>query len=232
MKNIIKLFIDIFGIFFGKLTEPKTEEKNLSPLPEPKKDLNTNPEIEVIENLLSSWTPEKKDEFIKQSDNQIIFVETQYNWQLNNTKYKNLSPASQCGYTSAGIFLSHWIPNIDDNYIDRMVNELDKDYLIDKTKTRQGAYQNTYSKYFKNKLPDFKIITRPHSGTREEILEALKNGSPVFTSTMITTHGHYIVITGFNYQKSSYIVQDPFGFFDFDLDRYTNTKEFSISNRI
>ena len=48
MKNIIKLFIDIFGIFFGKLTEPKTEEKNLSPLPEPKKDLNKSCKRQVI----------------------------------------------------------------------------------------------------------------------------------------------------------------------------------------
>ena len=246
MKNLIHLIIDIIKSFFhsSPLQELEPNEKISSgPLQElePNEKISSGPLQEEKENKneilqsgpLQELEPnEKISSGTLQEDHtrEILYVKTIYNWQLNNKKFERIPSSDQCGYTSAAIFLSRWIDNkIDDSYIEYIINKVDHEYIDRKSNTRRGSFQHTYRYFFENELLKFnkKIITRQNGGTREEILKALENDSPVFTSTMLTRSGHFIVITGFNYIKNSYIVQDPYGYFDFTKNKYTNTKEFS-----
>lgn len=155
----------------------------------------------------------------------VLYIPTVYNYQLDNTNYKALMNYAQCGYTSAFVFLSAWLPEFkDDSNIEEIIKEIDYDFITGKSKSRKGAFQKEYSKYFTKKLPNKKIVTRPHSGTKEEMIDALKGESPLFTSTMLTDSGHYVCIVGYNITQNSFIVNDPYGYFDFTKNKYTNTK--------
>lgn len=156
-----------------------------------------------------------------------IKLDIKQNNQLDNKRLPNISPASQCGYTSCAMFLSTWLKEFEsDDRLYQMILEIDKEFIENKSKTRKGAFQNTYFEYINSKLKPLKKLTikKEHSGTFDEIIKSLKLGSPVFLSTMLTEHGHYVLIVGYDFEKESYIVNDPFGRFDFKSNKYVDTK--------
>lgn len=153
-------------------------------------------------------------------------LQIKYNWQVdNNTLNGKFKGTSQCGPTSCCMMLSAYIPEAsNDAFVKSFIEVIDKDWLSNKV-DRQSAYQFNYEKpinqfLFNNKI-DKKAKVRPHSGTFQEIIAALKSGSPVMASTKLTDSGHYICIVGWDDNTESFIVHDPYGKFDFKLNKYT-----------
>lgn len=158
-----------------------------------------------------------------------LLVDIEYNYQLDNQRFPNISPGSQCGYTSCAMILSRYIPTAkSDAFVAEMVRILDKEFIAAQTKVRKGAFQVTYSNFItsefsKRKLP-YRAITFTHGGKFEDIENALEFGSGCMISTMLTSFGHYLVIVGIDYEKESFICHDPFGRFDFSSNEYAETK--------
>jgi hypothetical protein len=149
-----------------------------------------------------------------------------YNWQVDNFGFDRLRSTAQCGYTSAAMVLSARIPDAsNDWFVKEFIMEMDKDFIIGKSKTRRGAAQGNYKavmdKYLhKYDLP-FQTKVVPQGGTQDTIIKALESGSPLMASTMLTTSGHYICIIGIDTERSVLICHDSFGKFDFKTKKYT-----------
>lgn len=153
-----------------------------------------------------------------------LYIPTKYNSQLDNKNYDRLKNWAQCGYTSAAVFLSAWLSDYnDDAGVESIINEIDSDYINKLSNHRKGAFQKNYSEFFKKKLPKNEIITKTNGGTLTDVLNSLRSGSPLFTSTMLTKSGHYVTIVGYNFTRKSFVVNDPYGKFDFDRGRYIDT---------
>lgn len=157
--------------------------------------------------------------------NEIIKLNVNYNWQLDNFGFTKISAGSQCGYTSACVVLSTRISDAsNDWFVKEFVMEMDKDFITGKSNTRRGASQNNYKaimdSYLQKHQSQFKTVVRPNGGTIDDITNALKKGSPVMASTMLTSHGHYIPIIGINTEKKCLICNDPYGLFNFKTKKY------------
>jgi hypothetical protein len=102
---------------------------------------------------------------------------------------------------------------------------MDKDFIIGKSGTRKGASQGNYKaimdKYLhKYDLPfQTKVVTQ--GATQDTILKALESGSAIMASTMLTTSGPYICISGIDTERQVLICKDPYGKFDFKTKKYT-----------
>jgi len=160
-----------------------------------------------------------------------IELEINYNWQVNNDNFSGkFKGSAQCGGTSACLMLSAYIPEAsEDSFVKSFIELIDADWLSGKSKDRLSAFQSNYEKPInqilaKHNIPK-KCVVRPHSATLQEIYDALKSGSPVFTSTRLTNDGHYICIVGWEESTKSFIVHDPYGKFDFSKDKYSEVKD-------
>lgn len=75
-----------------------------------------------------------------------------------------------------------------------------------------------YSSFIRTNIPPNNV------GTLTEMYVALKyHRSPIICRTGIRSWGHYILIIGYNKTKDSFIVHDPFGYKNFDLERKSLT---------
>ena len=151
-------------------------------------------------------------------------LEVKYNTQCDNFEFSRLKPSAQCGYTSACMVLSYYIPLAsNDVFIGEFVNYMDRDFISGKSKTRMGASLNNYPKVLNNYLKANKVTKeakiRVTGGTEQEIKSILDGGSPIMASTMLTTSGHYICIVG--YEDANLIVHDPYGLFSFTSNTYS-----------
>lgn len=146
-----------------------------------------------------------------------------YNNQTDNFEFSRLKPSAQCGYTSACMVLSYYIPLAgNDIFIGEFVQYMDRDFISGTSKSRMGAVLANYPKVLNNYLKANKVQKeskiRLHSGTEHEIKSIIDSGNPIMCSTMLTTSGHYVVIIG--YDDNNYIVHDPFGEFSFTSNSY------------
>jgi len=154
-----------------------------------------------------------------------------YNWQVNNDNLNGkFKGSAQCGPTSCCMTLSAFIPDASkDSFVKEFIEHIDKDWLSGKVKTRSSAFQFNYAPVMTNFLKKYninkKVIVKPHSATIEDIKNALTKGSPIMTSTMLTSYGHYICIVGVNTKDNYFIVHDPFGKYDFQKNTYTEIKD-------
>lgn len=156
-----------------------------------------------------------------------LIVQTKHNDQLNNKAFANLNPASQCGLSSACMVMSKFIPDAEsDDFLAKFLYGFDKEYLDDKSKTkpRKSAVLTNYPPEINKHLVLHKVNkqarVKPHSATEVDIKHALSIGSPVMVATLLTPHGHYITIIGYNDEKNCWIVNDPYGVFSFENGRY------------
>ena len=146
-----------------------------------------------------------------------------YNNQVDNFEFKRIKPTGQCGYTSACMLLSYFVPEAgNDVFLGTFVEEMDKDFIAGKSNTRMGASLPNYVKmintYLKKHNVHKECKIRPHSGSHAEIQNIIDSGSPLMVSTMMTTSGHYICIIG--YDDQNYIVHDPFGIYSWTSKTY------------
>lgn len=162
-----------------------------------------------------------------------------YNSQTDNFEFNRLKPSAQCGYTSACMVLSYYIPLAgSDVFIGEFVQYMDRDFISGVSKTRMGAVLANYPKVLNNYLKANKVQKeakiRLHSGTEHEIKSIIDAGNPIMCSTMLTTSGHYVVIIG--YDDTNWIVHDPFGEFSFKSNSYLkvggNTGEAKLYPRV
>ncbi len=154
-------------------------------------------------------------------------IQIKHNDQLDNESFDNLNPASQCGLSSACMVMSRFIQSAEsDVFLQSFLYEFDKVYLTDKTKKapRKSAiltnYPNEIDKYLRGYHVNKKTQIKPYGGTEKDVKYALGIGSPVMVATMLTSHGHYIVIIGYDDDSKCWIVHDPYGKFSFDKGRY------------
>jgi hypothetical protein len=149
-----------------------------------------------------------------------------YNWQVDNFGFDKLKSTAQCGYTSACMVLSTKIPDAsNDWFVKEFVMEMDKDFIIGKSGTRKGASQGNYKAIMDKYLHKYdlhfqtKVVTQ--GATQDTILKALESGSAIMASTMLTSSGHYICISGIDTDRQVLICKDPYGKFDFKTKKYT-----------
>jgi hypothetical protein len=151
-------------------------------------------------------------------------LEVKYNTQCDNFEFSRLKPSAQCGYTSACMVLSYYIPLAgNDIFIGEFINYIDRDFISGKSQNRMGASLNNYTKVLNNYLKENKVKKeakiRVTGGTEKEIKSILDGGSPLMASTMLTTSGHYICIVGYD-DDGNWIVHDPYGLFNFKSNNY------------
>ena len=151
-------------------------------------------------------------------------LEVIYNTQCDNFEFSRLKPSAQCGYTSACMVLSYYVPLASsDVFIGEFVNYMDRDFISGKSKARMGASLNNYPKVLNNYLKGNQVKKeakiRVTGGTEQEIKSILDNGSPLMVSTMLTTSGHYVCIIGYD-DEGNWIVHDPYGLFSFKSNTY------------
>lgn len=162
-------------------------------------------------------------------NNNELKIQITYNWQVNNDNLNGkFKGTAQCGPTSCCMMLSAFIPDASkDTFVKQFIEIIDKDWLSDKVKNRQSAFQFNYEKSINEVLKknniNKKAIVKPHSATVNDIKNALAKGSPVMTSTMLTKDGHYICIVGID--NDNFIVHDPYGRFDFQKNTYVEIKD-------
>lgn len=151
-----------------------------------------------------------------------------YNWQVNNHNFNNkFKGSAQCGPTSTCQMLSAFIKEASsDTFVKEFIEKIDKDWLNEKVKNRLSASQFNYKPSIDYFLKKYNInkqaIVVQGGGTIENVIHALKLGSPIMASTMLTGDGHYITINGveINENKKVFKVKDPYGLFDFKLKKY------------
>lgn len=150
-------------------------------------------------------------------------IQVKYNTQCDNFEFARLKPSAQCGYTSACMVLSHYVPLAgNDVFIGEFVNYMDRDFIAGKSKTRMGASLTNYPKVLNNYLKGNKVAKeckiRISGGSLDEIKSIINAGNPLMVSTMLTTSGHYICIIG--YDDENFVVHDPYGLYSFKSNSY------------
>jgi hypothetical protein len=152
-------------------------------------------------------------------------LEIQQNDQIDNKLLGRIKPSGQCGYTAAAMLLSSVYDKAKtDEFIVELILTIDKAFIDNKSDVRNGAFLAKYPDYLnailkKNNIPK-KTKFLAHSGTNQDIINAIDKGSPVMCSTMITKDGHYICIIGYDNDRKVWIVNDPFGHYSFADSRY------------
>lgn len=152
-------------------------------------------------------------------------LDIKQNDQINNKQLGRIKGSWQCGYTSAAMVLSLvYEPAKTDQFIIDLILRMDRAYVENKSDTRNGAFLVRYPDYLNAILKENNIAKKvklvQHSGTNNDIIQAINSGSPVMCSTMLTKDGHYIVIIGYDDERKFWIVNDPYGHYDFAKSRY------------
>lgn len=148
------------------------------------------------------------------------------NYQLDNKAFPKIPASSQCGYTSLAVLLSQFISEAkNDEFIEEMIRYFEKDFLAGKN-NRFGSSMTNHvfmaQFYLKKYGIDRQVIFKPHSGTIQEVIEILQKGYALGVAGMMTTSGHFMVISGYSELRKAFKVQDPYRLFDFDKGKYTN----------
>lgn len=162
----------------------------------------------------------------------MIKLDVSYNWQVNNdTLNQKFKGTAQCGPTSACIMLSAYIPDAaKDEFIKEFILDIDATWLEGKS-DRKSAYQSNYEATINKFLQKYEIkkraIVKPHGGTIDDIKKALNSGSPIMTSTKLTSSGHYVCMVGLDEENKNFIFHDPYGRFDFYKNSYVEVKDFA-----
>ena len=156
----------------------------------------------------------------------------QGNYQLDNKAFPKIPPSSQCGYTSLAVLLSQFIEEAkSDEFIYEMILYFEKNFLAGKGNRFGSSMVNHVFMaqfYLKKYGIDRQVIFKPHSGTIGEIIEILKKGYAVGVAGMMTTSGHFMVISGYSELRKAFKVQDPYKLFDFDKGKYTNQSGLNV----
>lgn len=159
-------------------------------------------------------------------ENVSIEIPIEYNWQVNNFNFDNkFKGSAQCGGTSCCQMLSTFIKDASsDTFVKEFIEKIDGEWLIGKIKNRPSAFQNNYKPVIDFFLKKYNInkqaIVIQGGGTIEDVIKALRLGSPLMCSTKLTDDGHYITINGIDTNKNVFKVKDPFGLFDFKTKKY------------
>lgn len=160
-----------------------------------------------------------------------IEVPVKFNWQVNNYNFGGkFKGSAQCGPTSASQMLSAFIPEASsDEFVRKFIEKIDEQWLSGKIKTRQSAFQFNYGPVLDHFLKEYgvprKSVTVPHSGTLQQLIDALRSGSPLMVSTMLTGDGHYVTVNGVDTVKKVFKMKDPYGLFDFKTSKYTKVAD-------
>ena len=162
----------------------------------------------------------------------MLKLDVPYNWQVNNdTLNQKFKGTAQCGPTSACIMLSAYIPDAaKDEFIKEFILDIDATWLQGKSDRKsafQSNYETTINKFLKKYEIKKRAIVKPHGGTIDDIKKALSSGSPIMTSTKLTTSGHYVCMVGIDEENKSFIFHDPYGKFDFYKNNYVEVKDFA-----
>jgi hypothetical protein len=147
------------------------------------------------------------------------------NDQTDNSKLGRITPGGQCGYTSACMVMSAFIPQAEnDKFVESFILMMDVDFINAVSNTRRGAILTNYGSQIDRLLRDYLVPKKtkilPHSGTNEDIIKAIDSGSPVMAATMLTKDGHFICIIGYDNERKVWIVNDPYGQFSFSDSKY------------
>ncbi len=149
-----------------------------------------------------------------------------YNSQRDNANIRGLRGSSQCGYTSASMMLSAFLPDAStDEFVASLIDRMEPKYgaasmadmILDKIPWARGmrlgmfgdAYAVVCQKILEERGATAKIQWHPTGGTPEQLAAAIDQGSPAMLSTMITNSGHYICVVG--YDSDHWICHDPWG---------------------
>jgi uncharacterized protein YvpB len=152
-------------------------------------------------------------------------LKVKHNDQIDNSKLGRITPGGQCGYTSACMVLSAFIPEAEnDKFVESFILMMDLDFVNNKSNTRQGAVLTNYPKQLDKLLMDYLVPRKtkilPHSGTNDDIIKAINIGCPVMAATKITNDGHFICIIGYDDERKCWIVNDPYGQYSFADSKY------------
>lgn len=154
------------------------------------------------------------------------------NYQLDNKAFPKIPASSQCGYTSLAVLLSQFIPEAkSDEFIYEMIKYFEKDFLVGKGNRFGSSMVNHVFMaqfYLKKYGIDRQVIFKPHSGTIQEVIEILQKGYALGVAGMMTTSGHFMVISGYSELRKAFKVQDPYKLFDFDKGKYTNQSGLNV----
>lgn len=161
----------------------------------------------------------------------LVWVEEKYNWQVDNStvvgKLAKSNPTGQCGYTSCAMVLSFYIKQAeDDSFIKTMIEQFEKGFL-NKGENRAGTSLNYYVEICDFYLKTFNIQRRAkmfsHSGTLQNMVDAIGSGSGIMAGTMLSDSGHFIEIHRIDLEKRIYTCNDPYGKKDFKTGKYLVT---------
>lgn len=152
-------------------------------------------------------------------------LDIKQNDQIDNKQLGRIKASWQCGYTAAAMLLSSVVQEASkDEFISELIILMDDEYIKNKSNTRNGAFLARYpdhiSTILKSKNINKKVRFVPHSGNNSDIIKAINSGSPVMCSTMITDEGHYILIIGYDEDRKTWIVNDPYGQYSFSESKY------------
>lgn len=149
-----------------------------------------------------------------------------YNSQRDNSSLAGLPGSAQCGYTSAAMMLSAFLPEaVSDAFVTYLIKSMEPAYgqatLADKILDRipwargrrLGMYGDAYAVACEELLRErgvrARVIWTPGGGTQAMLEGAIDQGSPAMLSTMISPSGHYICVIG--YDAGNWICHDPYG---------------------
>ena len=150
-----------------------------------------------------------------------------YNSQRDNSPFAGLPGSSQCGYASASMMLSAFLPDTSsDEFVKNLILRMEPAYgqadLDDEILEeipwargqRLGMYGDAYAVACEEILQERGVRAhlqwRPTAGTTDELEAAIQEcGSPAMLSTKITVSGHYICVVGFDAEH--WICHDPYG---------------------
>lgn len=154
------------------------------------------------------------------------------NRQQNNIAFKGLPGYAQCGPTSCAMLLSYFIPRYtEDKAVAELIQEIEPMYgeatlgqvilaampwMKGKRLTAFGdTYPHVINAIFKRHKIKRVAKLKGTSGTDQDIIKAIDSGSPCLLSTMLSSSGHYILVIGYQLNKSgqvmSWICNDPYG---------------------
>ena len=156
-------------------------------------------------------------------DTRKAFVDVEFNSQRDNPDVGRIKSYMECGYASIMMMLSQYIESYKgDGRVVEFNNLIDKDYSLYKTPYRVGASLERYPEFVdpilqKEGIKRKSVIHR-HGADLNTIYEAIKGGSSVVLSTMLTSSGHYINVYGIDFEKQIVYANDPwFGIKEYDM---------------
>ena len=156
----------------------------------------------------------------------MIQLDVKWNDQKDNIPLPRLPGSSQCGYTSAAMMVSPFIPAAaTDDFVHGLIMRMEPAYgratladmILDRIPWAHGkrlgmfgdAYAVACRELLRERGLNAELVWRPTGGSASELEAALMQGSPAMLSTMITRSGHYICVVGCD--DEHWICHDPYG---------------------